>query len=368
MGSHSGFCENNNNLNVAQDKACLSAMLLTTNQVYPAVLNAAIELNLFDILANKASPPGSFMSAAEIASHLPSRHLDTPDRLERMLRLLASYTLLTCSSRDIPDGSSITVYGLSPVGKYCVTNETGGYLASFTTFLCYKALLEIWMNFKEAVMDPDVDLFKKVHGKTSYEYFGTDPKLNHIFNKAMADVCATEMNRVLELYKGFEGISTLVDVGGGNGQNLRLIISRYPSIRGLNFDLPQVIQHAPLIPGIEHIGGDMFVNVPKGDAVILKAVCHNWSDEKCIEFLRKCHEALPENGKVIVVEFILPESPEPTEASKLVSTLDNLMFITVGGRERTEKQYETLGKRSGFPRFQVACRAFSALGVMEFYK
>jgi caffeic acid 3-O-methyltransferase len=97
-------------------------------------------------------------------------------------------------------------------------------------------------------------------------------------------------------------------------------------------------------------------------------VCHNWSDEKCIEFLSNCHKALPPNGKVIVVEFILPEEPTTTEESKLVSTLDNLMFITVGGRERTEKQYEKLAKFSGFSKFQVACRAFSSLGIMEFYK
>ena len=77
---------------------------------------------------------------------------------------------------------------------------------------------------------------------------------------------------------------------------------------------------------------------------------------------------MPPNGKVIVVEFILTEEPESTEESKLVSTLDNLMFITVGGRERTQKQYEDLCKLSGFSKFNVACRAFFALGVMEFYK
>ncbi|TKY51530.1 Isoliquiritigenin 2'-O-methyltransferase [Spatholobus suberectus] len=98
------------------------------------------------------------------------------------------------------------------------------------------------------------------------------------------------------------------------------------------------------------------------------AVCHNWSDEKCVEILSNCHKALPPNGKVIVVELILTEEPEPTEESQLVYTLDNLMFITVGGRERTRKQYENLCKLSGFSKFQFACLAFSSLGVMEFYK
>ena len=64
----------------------------------------------------------------------------------------------------------------------------------------------------------------------------------------------------------------------------------------------------------------------------------------------------------------MPEEPEPADESKLVSTIDNLMFITVGGRERTEREYENLCKRSGFSTFQVACRAIATLGVMELYK
>ncbi|KAK7279712.1 hypothetical protein RJT34_24769 [Clitoria ternatea] len=350
-----------------EDGACLSAMLLSTNLVYPAVLNAAIELNLFEIIAN-ATPPGAFMSSSEIASKLPTQHPDLPNRLDRMLRLLASYSVLTTCTRTTHHGSTQTLYGLSHIGKYFVPDEARGYLASFTTFLCYPALLQVWMNFKEAVVDADIDLFKKFHGITKYQYMEKDPKMNHIFNKSMGDVCATEMKRMLEIYTGFEGISTLVDVGGGNGQNLKMIISKYPSIKGINFDLPQVIENAPPLPGIEHVGGDMFASVPQGNAIILKAVCHNWSDEKCVEFLRNCHKALAPNGKVIVVEFILPEEPEASEASQLVSTLDNLMFITVGGRERTQKQYENLSKLSGFSKFHVACRAFSSLGVMEFHK
>lgn len=95
---------------------------------------------------------------------------------------------------------------------------------------------------------------------------------------------------------------------------------------------------------------------------------HNWSDEKCIEILSNCHKALSPNGKVVVVEFIMPEEPETTEQSQLVSCLDNLMFITAGGKERTQKQYENLCKLAGFSSFQVACHASSGPGVMEFYK
>ncbi|KAJ1421442.1 Winged helix-like DNA-binding domain superfamily [Sesbania bispinosa] len=364
MGSYS----KKENHVVRDDNDTLSAMVLGANVVFPAALNAAIELKLFEIIANESDDDG-FMSAFEIASKLPTKHSDVPNRLDRLLRLLASYSLLTVSTRTNEDGSIVRVYGISPCGRYFFHDENGdGNLATFTSFLCHRALFDVWLNFKEAIIDPEVDLFKKVHGTSKFEYFGNDPETNHIFNIAMADICTSHMRRILEIYTGFEGISTLVDVAGGTGHGLKMIISKYPLIKGINFDLPQVIQNAPPFIGIEHVGGSMFESIPQGDAIILKAILHNWSDEKCLEILSNCHKALPANGKVIVGELILPEDPEPTEEYKMLSILDNIMFITPGGKERTAKQYEALGKRSGFSRFQVACRVFSILGVMEFYK
>ncbi|PKI41897.1 hypothetical protein CRG98_037724, partial [Punica granatum] len=64
----------------------------------------------------------------------------------------------------------------------------------------------------------------------------------------MADLSFIQTKKVLEVYNGFEGLSVLVDVGGGKGATLHAIISKYPSIKGINFDLPQVIQHAPAYP------------------------------------------------------------------------------------------------------------------------
>ncbi|KAK7343821.1 hypothetical protein VNO77_12866 [Canavalia gladiata] len=362
MGSYHGNDE------AGEDEACLHAMLLCTSQIFPSVLNAAIELNLFEIIAKATSQGVASMSASEIASKFPNQHLDLPNRIERMLRLLASYSLLTCFTRTIENATTETTYALSPAGKYFVSHETRGCAASFTTFLNYPTVAQIWPNFKDVIIDAEDDLFKKVNGMSMYQCTERDPKMNYLFNKSMANICTIEMNRILGVYKGFEGVSTLVDVGGSTGQNLHMIISKYPKIKGINFDLPQVVEKAPAYPGIHHVGGDMYTNVPQGDAIILKAVLHNWSDEQCITILRNCHNALPEDAKVIVIEFILPETSSEANASKLVSTLDNMMYITNGGKERTEKEYQALCKLSGFSTFQLVSRAFSALGIMEFHK
>ena len=101
---------------------------------------------------------------------------------------------------------------------------------------------------------------------------------------------------------------------------------------------------------------------------LLQAICHNWSDEKCVTLLKNCYKALPENGKVIILEMIMPEEPDSTDASKLVSITDNSMFIQAGGKERTKKEFEKLCKDSGFSSSLVACRTLSVFGVIEFYK
>ena len=61
------------------------------------------------------------------------------------------------------------------------------------------------------------------------------------------------MSKILETYKGFDGLESLVDVAGGNGSVLNFIISRYPSIKGINFDLAPVIEKAPSYPGTDYI-------------------------------------------------------------------------------------------------------------------
>ncbi|KAK7273692.1 hypothetical protein RIF29_14751 [Crotalaria pallida] len=351
---------------VTKEDAYRSALILSTIRIFPAFLNAAIDLNLFEIISKSSC--GSNMSASDIASQIPNQHPDLANRLERMLPLLASFSLLTCSVRMNEDGKSERVYALSPVGECFAYDDVGGSTAPLST-LMHRGFDDLWKNVKDAFVDANNIYSKKVYGMPLYQYVETNEELSNIFNNAMAYTATFVLKTILKTYHGFEGLSTLVDVGGGVGQTLKVIISKYPTIKGINFDLPHVVQKAPIHPGIEHVGGDMFECVPKGDAIVLKQVCHNWSDEKCVELLRNCHKALPLHGKVIILDSILPEVPNSSSTSKKGFLLDSLMFLTHGGKERTEKEFESLCRSSGFSRFYVACNdAIAASGVIEFYK
>lgn len=91
--------------------------------------------------------------------------------------------------------------------------------------------------------------FDNAYGMTSFEFHGKNPRFNNIFNKGMSDYSTIIMKKVLETYTGFEGLGSVVDVGGGTGAVINMIVSKYPTIKGVNFDLPHVIKEAPSYPG-----------------------------------------------------------------------------------------------------------------------
>jgi caffeic acid 3-O-methyltransferase len=102
---------------------------------------------------------------------------------------------------------------------------------------------------KDAVLEGGIP-FNKAHGMAAFEYHGKDLRFNKVFNKGMSDQSTITMKKILETYKGFVGLTSVVDVGGGTGAVLSMIVSKYPSIRGINFDLPHVIEDAPSYPGM----------------------------------------------------------------------------------------------------------------------
>ncbi|XP_044480395.1 caffeic acid 3-O-methyltransferase-like [Mangifera indica] len=342
------------------------AIRLANAAVLPMVMKSAIELNLIDIIF--ASGDGVFLSPSDIASMLPTKNPDAPVLLDRMLRLLASYDILKCSVRREENGQVKRLYGVAPICKFFVNNEDGGSGASLLQFQHNKAVMDVWYHLTDTVLEGGSPINRAYGIKSAFEYMEKDPIHHQLFNKAMSNNTTLIMKKMVDVYKGFEGVKVLVDVGGGIGASLGTITSKYPYIKGINFDLPHVVAHAPPISGVEHVGGDMFTNIPKGDAIFLKTVLHDWGDEDCSKILKKCCGALPNSGKVLVVEVNVPEIPENNVSSNIACELDLLMMIVhPGGRERTLKEFEALALESGFSRCEVICSAYNSW-VLEFHK
>ncbi|MCL7039819.1 hypothetical protein MKW94_024851 [Papaver nudicaule] len=118
--------------------------------------------------------------------------------------------------------------------------------------------------------------FERAHGCGIWDLALSDPKFNKYLNGAMQCMTVMIINEMLSHYTdGFNGVGSLVDVGGGTGTLLAEIVKAYPSIQGINFDLPHVVATCTDFPGVKHVGGDMFVDIPEADAVIMKVRQHS---------------------------------------------------------------------------------------------
>ncbi|KAM1105621.1 hypothetical protein ACFX13_002623 [Malus domestica] len=345
------------------------AMQLVFSSVLSMSMKSAIDLGVFDIIAKAG--PGAKLSSSEIAAHIGSgtRNSEAPMMLDRILRLLASYSILSCSVvANEEDGSdSQRVYSIGPVSNYFVTDEDGISLGPMMALSQDKVVLDSWSQLKDAVVEGGIP-FHRVHGKQSYEYLGLDSRFSQVFNTAMFNLTTIVTKKILHVYEGFEKITQLVDVGGGLGVTISLITSKHPHIKGINYDLPHVIKDATSYPGVEHVGGDMFTSVPSGDAILLKWVLHNWSDQHCLKLLENCYNAIPDDGKVIIVEALLPVMPETSTAVKSTSLLDVLMLSQKrGGKERSREEFMTLATGAGFSGIKYECFVAS-LCVMEIFK
>lgn len=340
------------------------AMQLVTSRSLAMVLVNTIKLNVFDAIAKAGFD--AQLSAYEIASRLSIPNQDAPDMLDRMLRLLASHSIVTCSQGE-HESRPVRLYGLAPVAKYFILNEDGASLGWAMDLAQDSVFSNSWFKLKDSVIDGGI-AFDKFYGTNVFEYMALNARLRETFNNSMVNASIIVMKEILECYHGFDNIKCLVDVGGGLGVSLNMITSKYPTIKGINFDLPHVTRHAPQYPGIEHVEGDMFREVPKCDVIFMKWILHDWNDENCTKLLKNCYNALPQDGKIIVVDGILPFLPDTSSSYKAATQMDAIMMTQItGGKERTYDELLALAKGAGFAGIKKECFVCN-YWVMEFYK
>lgn len=308
-------------------------------------VKVACMLKIPDILA--AHGPRAVLTLQEIASHLGSSSPQL-DFLQRILTYLCANGVFSITMPEDP--VSEPRYGLTPTSKWLLQQESSNQesLAPFCLLMTNEAFQAPWYHLSNSVLDGG-RAFEHAHGMHLWSFANQHPDFNKLFNDAMASISDILMSCLLKHYDGFGNIETIVDVGGGVGTVASRIVARYPSIKAINFDLPHVVATAASCPGVTHIAGDMFQTIPPADAAFMKLILHSWDDKECIEILQNCRKAIPDTGKVIIVDALL----KPGNAFSHLRMAFDLLMMTLapGGKERTQQEWETLLQRAGFPRY-----------------
>lgn len=185
-----------------------------------------------------------------------------------------------------------------------------------------------------------------------YDYYGQHPDEALWFARAMGRV--TSILAAELAAAGFRPLARgrIVDVGGSTGTLLACLLQAAGESSGVLFDRAEALADAPgFLAGqgvagrVELATGDFLREVPAGgDLYVLCQVLHNWNDDLARTIVANCHRASRPGGSLLVIEYVLPDGPEPS----LAHLMDLIMLIAVGGRERTRAEHEALMESAGY--------------------
>jgi ubiquinone/menaquinone biosynthesis C-methylase UbiE len=334
---------------MASVKPALKLWRLIQSHRVTAVIYVAAKLGIAELLQHGP------LSLNELAK-------STGADKQALNRLLIALSTIGICAPEGEDRYSLTELGAGLDGTAEQSFKAWAILEGQTLSNRWNGLLDSVMTGKTAAQLQGVS--------NSFDLMARSSEAVSVFNAGMVDVTRFVTPDILRAYD-FAGITHLMDVGGGCGELIGAIARQYANIGGTVFDLPRCAESATShldrigVSGrIKFLAGDFFEAIPAGaDAIIMKSIIHDWNDERSLKILGNCRRALPERGKLLLVERIMPEFPGATDEDRDQAMSDLNMLRGPGGLERTERKYNRLLQDTGFQ--QLAIHPAGVFSVIE---
>ena len=326
-------------------------MQLATGYFTARAVYVAATLGIADLLDGRVRDADDL--ARETATHAPT--------LYRFLRALAAAGVLEHTAEDR--------FALTPVGatlRAHAPDSTRPGVLMFHHPMFWRSWEELAYSVRTG--RPALD---QVFGKPVFEYLAATPDAAAAYDGGM-----TGLNKVIipAIVKAcdFNRFASIVDVAGGQGSLLAAILEAAPRARGILVDLAHVTEVARknlaergLAERAKVVTGNMFEAVPTGgDAYLFKWILHDWDDASCVAILKNVRAAIGPEGRLLIVERVLPERADASLPVRTAMMADLLMLIHLTGRERTEREFRALLEASGF-RLERVLPTGTQLSVIE---
>ncbi|KAH6764041.1 hypothetical protein C2S51_015290 [Perilla frutescens var. frutescens] len=330
------------------------------NYINSMSLKCAIQLGIPDAIHKHGKP----MTLSQLADALPINGAKS-DGLRRLMRILVHSKFFN----KVKDEEE--AYCLTRASRLLLRDEPLS-MATFAVAMTDPIFVDPFHHVNEWFGDEHPSPFLTKNGKTIWGYGGIEQSWNQQFNEAMAcDARLVTSVLVQECKQVFEGLETMVDVGGGTGTVAKGVAAAFPALKCIVLDLPHVagLEESE---NLSYVGGDMFEFIPHTDAVFLKWILHDWDDEECVKILKKCKEAITSKttkngGKVIIVDMVVDDEREEHEATETQLCFDMLMMALATGKERTEKQWEKLFFSAGFGKYKITTHVLGLRSLIEVF-
>jgi hypothetical protein len=298
------------------------------------ILCAAARLGVADALADEVR------SVAFLAEKCQA----DPEALYRLLRSLASI--------GVTEETTPEHFRLTPFGKPLRRDVPNSVWAAVVFWA--DLLADEWSLLTDCVRTglPARD----VRDPNIPSRWSQDPEPGSIFRAVMGTAPAEDYAPIAKAWD-FSRAKVVADLGGGGGSLILAVLALNPHVRGMLVDLEPSVDAARARFAAEDpssrcelIAADLLQSVPPGaDVYMLKHVLHGRRDAEAITILKNCRAAIPQNGSLLIMEFILPplvSHADPQLEGHLMSDLN--MLVVTGGRERSEREWKTLLEAAGF--------------------
>uniref|UniRef100_A0A0E0I9W7 O-methyltransferase domain-containing protein n=2 Tax=Oryza TaxID=4527 RepID=A0A0E0I9W7_ORYNI len=346
---------------------------LTFSYLKAMALECAIKLGI----PNAIHRCGGSASLSELVISIPVPETRKP-HLPRLMRFLAAVCVFSLDNPTIDEEvteKGMGIYCLTPLSRLLVDGSIGGHgsLSPFVLSQTTKYHVSAAMNLSDWFMTEDKEVaieipFRAAHGTDLWGVMSRDANMNEVFNAGMGSDSRLAINFIIsKCGEVFEGISSLVDVGGGTGTTARAIAKAFPHIKCSVLDLPNVIDTITVDGIVEYIAGDMMEQIPPTDAVLLKYILHDWNDEDCVKILKQCRNAIhaqKPGGKVIIIDIVVG-SPSKDMFEAQVS-FDLLMMVITSGKERDQHEWHKIFMDAGFSHYKTR-PVLGFLAITELY-
>jgi O-methyltransferase domain len=205
----------------------------------------------------------------------------------------------------------------------------------------------------EATLKGEGSAWQAHYGKTFYQYLDSNSEKSQAFTDWCEKTANTWLAAILPLYD-FRPYNTIIDMAGGNGKLLSMILADNPNARGILFELPSVIEQtkklwaeSEISKRLSYYPGDFFVSAPtEGELYIISRALLNWNDADAIRIINQCYDHMPQGSKLLVIDFFLPEKSHTAYFDFALSDL-NLHGIWLSSN-RTKQEWIDLLKNTHF--------------------
>jgi hypothetical protein len=261
--------------------------------------------------------------------------------LRRLLRALVSHGLFA----ETEDGRFVHT-DMSRL----LRDDAAGSLRYIALWCTEPWTWQAWPRLDDAVRTGQ-GIFPDVFGKSFFEYLHTEGgESARVFDRAMT-ASSRQAAADLAEYVDLTGISSIADIGGGQGLVLAGLLEKHPGVHGTLLDLPAVVagcdprlrDGGALADRVRLVPGDCRTGIPvEADLYIIKNILE-WDDDSTRATLRNVVSAAEPGARVLVIENLVDETP----SMRFTTAMDLLLLLNVGGAKHTKQSLSTLMTEAG---------------------